>query len=622
MPKDCAGACGQTISAHAEKDGSEILDVLKNTFGYSSFRKGQAEVVDGIMSGRDVLAIMPTGGGKSLCYQLPAVLNRGVTVVISPLISLMKDQVDSLRQNGVRAASINSSMEWDDISDIFRAARRGEISLLYIAPERLAGEGFLSFLRSLDISLIVVDEAHCVSHWGHDFRPSYLNIASVAESLDPRPPVAAFTATATHEVRADIVTQLGLDNPLSISTGFDRANLFFQVEHPADKMHTLLNYIKNYPSMSGIVYCSTRRDVEMVCEKLREKGVSAVRYHAGLEDSERTKNQDAFIYDRANVIVATNAFGMGIDKSNVRFVIHYNMPGNLDSYYQEAGRAGRDGLPADCILLFGTRDISTARYLISHSGDKETIPTGLRKLQTMVDYCNTDKCLRAYILNYFGDRGAPHNCASCGSCTSVAERADITVEAKKILSCVFRMEERTGGKYGTQTLIDVLRGSQEKRICFLELDKISTWGLLKGHSADRIRDMINFLIASGYLKVDEGEYATLSFTDKTQPFLWGSTKLMMRRYEKKAMKTKKLKAAGSVIIGDSAALFGKLRELRKELAASESVPPYVIFSDKTLLAMCETLPRNAEEFINTPGVGSVKLNKYGADFLEAIREWK
>ena len=599
---------------------SDILNVLKRAFGYSSFRTGQEEVISGIMSGRDVLAIMPTGAGKSLCYQIPAILSRGVTVVISPLISLMKDQVDALRQNGVRAASINSSMEWEEIADIFRAARRREISLLYIAPERLEGEGFLGFLRSLDISFIVVDEAHCVSHWGHDFRPSYLNIAAVATSLDPRPPLAAFTATATPEVRADIVTQLGLNDPLSVGTGFDRANLFFQVEHPVDKMRTLLSCIKNYPDMPGIVYCSTRRAVEEVCDKLRSGGTAAVRYHAGLEDSERTENQDAFIYDRANVMVATNAFGMGIDKSNVRFVIHYNMPGSLDSYYQEAGRAGRDGSPADCILLYGSGDIATARYLISLSDDKNVMQSGFRKLQSMIDYCHTGECLRAYILSYFGDSGAPGCCASCGSCTSVAERTDITVEAKKILSCVFRMAERTGGcKFGSTMLTDVLRGSKRERIRELEFDKISTWGLMKGYSADNIRDMINFLIASGYLQTDESELPTLSFTERTFPFLKGSTKLMMRRYEKKPSK---LKIAAKTAGSGSEVLFEILRELRKKLAASEGVPPYIVFSDNTLIAMCKALPSDDEEFTDIPGVGSVKLKKYGAHFLEAIRTWR
>ena len=607
------------LSRAADLLSPDIKRVLKEVFGYSSFRSGQEEIIKGIMEGRDVLAVMPTGGGKSLCYQIPAILSRGVAVVISPLISLMKDQVDALRQNGVRAACINSSMEWEEIASIFRAVRRREISLLYIAPERLEGEGFTSFLRSVDISFIVVDEAHCVSHWGHDFRPSYLNITAVASTLVPRPPVSAFTATATPEVRADIIEQLGLIDPLFKGTGFDRANLFFQVEHPADRMSALLSCIKNYPDMPGIVYCSRRREVEEVCDKLRSAGISAVRYHAGLPDRERAENQDAFIYDRASVMVATNAFGMGIDKSNVRFVVHYNMPGSIDSYYQEAGRAGRDGSPADCILFFGAADISTARYFISCSDDQEMKNFGYRKLQAMVDFCHTGKCLRAYILNYFGDFSAPEQCGSCGSCTSVAERTDITIEAKKIISCVYRMEERTGNRYSSPTLIDVLRGSKQKRICSLELDKISTWGLMKGYSADRIRDMVNFLIASGYLKIDDGEFQTLSFTDRTRQFLRGSTKLMMRRYEKKP---KKLKNTGKAISSGNEVLFEILRELRKRIADSEGVPPYIVFSDNTLIAMCNVLPTNAEEFVNISGMGSVKLKKYGEQFLEAIRDWR
>ncbi len=605
-------------------DKSKILKVLKNTFGYSSFRAGQEEVINGILSGRDVLAVMPTGAGKSLCYQIPAILGSGVTVVISPLISLMKDQVDSLTQNGVSAASINSSMDWEDVSDIFRAVRRNELSLLYIAPERLEGEGFLEFLRSINISFIVVDEAHCVSHWGHDFRPSYLNIASVVSSFENRPPVAAFTATATPEVRSDIAAQLGLKDHISVGTGFDRSNLFFQVEHPADKKRSLLELIKNYPEMSGIVYCSTRRNVDDVCEKLRAEGVNALRYHAGLGDFERCENQDAFIYDKANVIVATNAFGMGIDKSNVRFVIHYNMPSSLDSYYQEAGRAGRDGLASDCILLFSSADIVTARFLISQSNDEDVIRSGLRKLQAMIDYCHTESCLRAYILSYFGDSGKfgeSGNCGSCGSCASVAERTDITIEAKKILSCVFRMAERTGGRrFGSVMLIDVLRGSQKERIKSLELDRISTWGLMKNdYSADNIRNIINYLVASGYLQTDEGEFPTLSFTEKTLPFLKSSDKLMMRRYEKKPDKLKAVRKGVSIINGD---LFDLLRKLRKKLASDERVPPYVVFSDNTLLAMCEILPSDDDEFMGVPGVGSVKLRKYGAQFLEVINEWR
>jgi ATP-dependent DNA helicase RecQ len=509
------------------------LDVLKEVFGYGAFRPGQEEIVDNVLAGRDVLGIMPTGAGKSICFQVPAIMKTGVSIVISPLISLMKDQVDSLLQNGVSAASINSSLDWGSVLDVFRAVRRGDVRLLYIAPERLDGEGFREFLLSVDVAMIVVDEAHCVSQWGHDFRPSYLNIAPAVSSLKNRPILAAFTATATEDVRGDIIRLLGLESPFTLVTGFDRENLFFQVEHPVDKMSFLLDYVKKFHEMSGIVYCSTRRAVESVCARLRENGVKAVRYHAGLDDSERLKNQDAFIFDRATVMAATNAFGMGIDKSNVRYVIHYNMPGSVDSYYQEAGRAGRDGSPADCILLFGKRDISTARYLISQRDDDDTQKAGFKKLRSMIDYCNTSGCLRAYILNYFGEKNGMNSCSRCGNCSSVTERTDITVEAQKILSCVYRMEQKTGLRFDASTLTDVLQGLKLENILSMKLDKVSTWGLMKGYEPDSIKEMINFLIAENYLAEDDGKFPTLSFTDRTFPFLKSKTRLMMRKHESK-----------------------------------------------------------------------------------------
>lgn len=598
------------------------LDVLKKVFGYDSFRRGQEEIIEKILNGSDVLAIMPTGAGKSLCYQIPAILAGGVAVVVSPLISLMKDQVDALRQNGVEAASINSSMEWEDIAPLFSLARRGKISLLYIAPERLENSRFLEFFRSLDVSFVVVDEAHCVSQWGHDFRPAYLNIAPAVASMKKRPPIAAFTATATQEVRSDIIAQLRLESPFTITTGFDRENLFLQVEHPSDKMGYLLSYVKKFPNASGIVYCSTRKTVESVCEKLCRNGTKAVRYHAGLDDDERKKNQEAFIYDKANVIVATNAFGMGIDKSNVRFVLHYNMPANIDSYYQEAGRAGRDGLPAECTLLFGTKDIMTARFFISQNEDDKTKQSAYHKLQAIVDYCNTGGCLRSYILRYFGEEDAPENCAACGSCSSPNERADITTEAKMLLSCVYRMAEKTGGrKFGGAMLTDVIRGSGRAQLRELGFDGLSTWGLLKEKSADNVRGMINFLVAENYLRMDEGEYPVLSFTEKTMPFLSSNAKLSMRRQEEKAEKKRrmnKLKYAETA----NEELFEILRTLRKKIAETERIAPFIVFSDKTLAAMCEALPSNNEEFLEIPGVGQSKLEKYGAQFINAIEDWK
>lgn len=597
------------------------MDVLKGVFGYDSFRCGQEELIDNILGGRDVLGIMPTGAGKSLCFQIPAILGGGVTIVVSPLISLMKDQVDALRQNGVRAAAIHSAMDWEDVVAIFRAVRRGAVSLLYIAPERLDSDGFRAFFLELDVRMLVVDEAHCVSQWGHDFRPSYLNIAPAVSALGRRPGVAAFTATATPEVRDDIVRQLCLDDPFVLTTGFDRENLFFQVEHPADKSRFLLDYVRKFPDMPGIVYCSTRKGVEAVCEELRGEGFAAVRYHAGLDDRERMENQNAFLYDRAGVMVATNAFGMGIDKSNVRYVIHYNMPGNMDSYYQEAGRAGRDGSPADCILLFAPKDITTARFLISQGDDAESKKAAYRKLQSMVDYCHTEGCLRAHILRYFGETGVRDACGACGNCVSVAERTDVTVEAKKILSCIYRMAERTEGRhFGTATLVDVLRGSRRAQLLELGLDRISTWGLMRGYSADAVRNIVNFLIAEGYIEVEDGEFPTLAFTPRTFPFLRGGTRLLMRRHEEKP--ERKLRGAAPKLDVENAELFDRLRALRRTLASEEGVPPYIVFSDNTLGAMCRLLPAGEADFLDVPGVGRTKLEKYGEVFLREIAAWR
>lgn len=600
----------------------QALEVLKKVFGYSSFRKGQQEIIEAVTSGRDALGIMPTGAGKSLCYQIPAILSGGTAIIISPLISLMKDQVDALVQNGVSAASINSAVDWETASDIFREVRQGRVSLLYVAPERLEGEGFAEFLRSIDIGLVVVDEAHCVSQWGHDFRPSYLNIAPVIASLPKRPTVAAFTATATPEVRDDIISQLALREPFTLTTGFDRENLFFHVEHPADKNAALIQYVRQFPDVSGIVYASTRKNVESICERLRGHGINAVRYHAGLSDEERRRNQESFIYDRASIMVATNAFGMGIDKSNVRYVIHYNMPSNLDAYYQEAGRAGRDGLPADCILFYGSKDIMTARFFIAQSPE-ETRPAAYRKLQAMVDYCHTNNCLRGYILSYFGESGVPEKCSACGNCTNEIERVDITVEAQKILSCVYRMAQASGGgKYGSVMLVNVLRGSKREEVRRLGFDKISTWGLLKEHSAQNVHEMINFLISENYLQMENSDYPVLSFTERTMPFLRSATPLIMRRTEERAQKAERLKKRAKSVEIVRSELFEELRALRRAIATEEGVPPYVVFTDKTLSAICDMLPTDEEEFLEVPGVGAAKLERYGEAFIDAVNDWK
>jgi ATP-dependent DNA helicase RecQ len=595
------------------------LDVLKSVFGFNSFRRGQEEIIRHILDGQDVLGIMPTGGGKSLCYQIPAILRNDVTVVLSPLISLMKDQVDSLRQNGINAASINSVMDWSEVLNVLGQVRRGRVRILYISPERLEVERFRNFFMSINVGMVVVDEAHCISQWGHDFRPAYLNIAPAASELQKRPVFAAFTATATPDVRDDIIAQLSLRSPFTKTTGFDRENLFFQVEHAINKDKFLLDYIKKFPNVSGIVYCSTRKLVEAVRERLVSAGIRAVRYHAGLPDSERFQNQDDFIYDRAAVMVATNAFGMGIDKSNVRYVLHYNMPQNIDSYYQEAGRAGRDGLPADCILLFGQGDVSTARFLISKGEDELVKKTGYKKLGKMVDYCNTGACLRSFILNYFGETDALKTCGACGSCVPDSDLSDITVEAMKILSCVFRMAERTGGKrFGITMLADVLRGSKREQVRSLGLDGISTWGIMKEYSTRAIREITNFLVAGNYLKIDEGEFPVISFTDRSFPFLKGREKLLMRQHEESAGLKRWIE---NRIGGYNQDLFETLRVLRRQIASEEGVPPYLIFSDKTIAHMCRSRPSDEKEFIDVPGVGEVKLRKYGGVFIQAINDW-
>ncbi|OUO93492.1 DNA helicase RecQ [Cloacibacillus sp. An23] len=596
-------------------------EILKKVFGYDTFRKGQLELIEAIASGRDAMGVMPTGAGKSLCYQIPAIMTGGLAVVVSPLISLMKDQVDALRENGVSAATINSAMDWEEAAGVFRAARNGRIRLLYVAPERLEG-GFADFLRDAAPKLVVVDEAHCVSHWGHDFRPSYLNIAPVIESLPVRPPVAAFTATATPEVRDDIIAQLGLRGPFSLTTGFDRENLFFHVERPDDKNAAMLRYVAQFPNASGIIYCSTRKTVETVCERLRGKGIKAVRYHAGLSDAERAHNQEEFIHDRAPVMVATNAFGMGIDKSNVRYVLHYNMPQNLDAYYQEAGRAGRDGLPSDCLLLYGARDVVTAKFFISQSPE-DTRASANKKLRAMIDYCHTTGCLRAFILNYFGETDAPEKCSACGNCVGETERVDITTEAQKLLSCVYRMAQASGGRrYGISMLVDVIRGSQRAEVKELAFDKISTYGLLKERSAREVRDMADFLIAEGYLSLGS-DFPTLSLTKRAMQFFRSPAPLLMRVSEGEKKKAEHIKKRTREISASaSEGLFEELRVLRRAIASENGVPPYVVFSDKTLAAICEAMPEDEDDFLEIPGVGAAKLERYGEAFLSVVRDWK
>jgi ATP-dependent DNA helicase RecQ len=610
-------------------------EILKKYFGYSEFREGQEAVISNILSGRDVLAIMPTGAGKSICYQAPALAFDGLTVVVSPLISLMKDQVSGLLESGVKAALLNSSLTAGEYSEVLRRAARNEYKLLYVAPERLLVEEFLALAAKLPISMVTVDEAHCVSQWGQDFRPAYVDIAAFVEALESRPVLSAFTATATRKVRDDIVSLLKLADPYLISTGFDRKNLYFSVKKPQDKMGALLAFLKVNREKSGIVYCTTRKTVEEVCETLREEGYAAARYHAGLDERERRESQDDFLYDRCTVIVATNAFGMGIDKSNVGFVVHFNMPKNIESYYQEAGRAGRDGSPADCVLLYGAGDVRTNQFLIQKSleSNEELSPetrAALRRkdeelLKAMTWYCCSTDCLRAYILRYFGEN-APVYCGNCENCNTHFESADVTLEAKKILSCVYRLDERKRS-FGKSMVAQILRGSKNERILQQKLDTLSTYGIMADQPIRRIYGIMDHLIHEGYLLVSEGEYPLLRLAPSYTEITRGERAVLMKlpKYEAPESAEARSRAASRGADGEGRApdegLFQRLRALRSRIAAAAEVPAFVVFSDAALRDMCRLLPQDGEAFLEVSGVGKRKAEQYGEVFTDAIREY-
>lgn len=582
-------------------------ELLKKYYGYTSFRGGQEKVIESILSGRDTFAIMPTGAGKSICYQIPAMLLPGITVVISPLISLMKDQVDSLEGIGIPASFINSSLTSKEVHERVQAAKNGTTKILYIAPERLESQGFSDIFKELEISLIAVDEAHCVSQWGHDFRPSYKQIPSFIRDLDNRPIVAAFTATATIEVKEDVINLLTLINSSVFVTGFDRENLYFSVVRDQNKRDFILNYLKGKKHQGGIIYAATRREVDSLYDFLSLKGYSVGKYHAGMKDDERRESQENFLYDRVDIMIATNAFGMGIDKSNVRFVIHHNMPKNMEAYYQEAGRAGRDGDPGECILLFGAQDVIVQKFMIEQSIQNPTRKSNeYKKLQEVVDYCHTQKCLRKYILEYFGEEDIPDACGNCSTCLDDRELVDITLQAQMIISCVARVRER----YGISTIADVLKGSRNKKILDASLDKLSTYGIMKQFPIKDIRDMINLLIAEDYLGLTEGQYPIVKLKAKAHPVLKGEEKVF-QKLERKIEEVQE--------VDDS--LFEVLRRLRKEIAEAQGVPPYIIFSDNSLSEMCKHLPSSPEQFLNIKGVGEEKLKRYGEKFIGAIQQY-
>lgn len=606
-------------------------DILKQYFGYDSFRPGQDRLVQSILSGRDTLGIMPTGAGKSICYQVPALLLPGLTLVISPLISLMKDQVGALNEAGVPAACVNSAMSAESMRDVLGYAAQGGYKLLYVAPERLTAPAFLSFAQRVPVSMVTVDEAHCISQWGQDFRPSYLKILDFLAALPARPLVSAFTATATEAVRDDIVRALGLRDPFVLTTGFDRPNLYFAVERPPSKPNALLRLLAARTGKSGIVYCATRKTVDDVCDMLLAKGLPATRYHAGLSAEERQRNQEDFLYDVKPIMVATNAFGMGIDKSNVSFVIHYNMPKNMESYYQEAGRAGRDGEPADCILLYSGQDVHTAEFLIGHSheaGDSSVDPETRQalierdrdRLRQMTFYATTDECLRRYILRYFGEQ-APVSCGHCGNCDTVFEQVDATVDAQKILSCVYRMAER-GLHFGRGMAAAVLVGSQSEQIKKFRLDTLSTYGIMRGTSMARVRQLTDALIERGCLKADPDRYNALFLTASGNALMRGRDTFALRLPREKKPETKATHRRAVPLEADvDESLFERLRTLRAALAQKAHVPPYVIFSNATLADMAARQPITEFELLTVRGVGEAKARRYGDAFLDAIKDY-
>ncbi|MBP1744211.1 MAG: ATP-dependent helicase [Firmicutes bacterium] len=580
--------------------------LLKKYYGYDSFREGQEKVISSILGGRDTFAIMPTGAGKSICYQIPALLMKGITIVISPLISLMKDQVDALDDIGVRATFINSSLDQYEVQERILMAVSGHVKLLYVAPERLETESFCALLKTLDISMIAIDECHCVSQWGHDFRPSYRAIAPLIDKLGERPVISAFTATATTEVKEDVVRLLGLRESDVHTTGFDRKNLFFSVIRGENKKDYLMKYLENNRDQVGIIYAGTRKEVDNIHDSLARKGYSIGKYHAGMSDMDRSKAQEDFLYDNVNIIVATNAFGMGIDKSNVRYVIHYTIPKNMEAYYQEAGRAGRDGEASECILLFGAQDIILQKFLIEQNVvSEERRINEYRRLQEVVDYCHTTKCLRKYILEYFGETVVPDSCDSCSVCKDERSLADITIDAQKIFSCIARMKQR----FGTVLVSQVLRGSKDKKVLEFGFNQLSTYGIMKNYTVKEIQDLVNVLIADEYLFLTGSQFPVVKLTEKSLKVLKGEEKVFQRIHKAK----KKISADSS--------LFLLLKSARKDISARESVPPYIIFTDAALREMSEKLPQSDEEFLKIKGVGESKLQKYGKEFLKTIETY-
>ncbi|MBD5137573.1 MAG: DNA helicase RecQ [Lachnospiraceae bacterium] len=600
--------------------------ILKKYFGYDSFRKGQDELIDSIMSGQDVLGIMPTGAGKSICYQVPALMMDGITLVISPLISLMQDQVRALNEAGVHAAYINSSLSQTQITKALQNAANGQYKIIYVAPERLETSMFQDFVMNSEISMVTVDEAHCISQWGQDFRPSYLNIVKLIENLPKRPVVSAFTATATENVKEDIICVLGLKNVKVSVTGFDRENLYFEVKEIKKKDEEILKYIEEYKNESGIIYCATRKNVEAVSELLKSHGISVARYHAGMSNEERKANQDAFIYDEKPVIVATNAFGMGIDKSDVRYVIHYNMPQSMENYYQEAGRAGRDGAKSDCILLYSPQDVMINKFLIENKEvradmTEEDMAAVLERdewrLRKMSYYCTTKECLRQFILKYFGENSMCA-CGNCSNCLSEYKETDVTDICKNIINCISELR----GRFGINVIAGILRGEKKSKLLSYGFDKLSYYGMESSVSERKLKQIINEMVMREFLHKTDDRYSVITLAAKSRLLLNGEERFIIKVNEEqeKTINTRKQRTS-DVLNSKGFELFDRLRELRLTLAKKEGMPPYIVCSDKTLADMCVKQPFTKEEMLNVNGIGENKFNKYGNEFINAVKEF-
>jgi ATP-dependent DNA helicase RecQ len=593
---------------------SDPLSILQSTFGFRAFRPPQQEIVETLLSGQDAFVLMPTGGGKSLCYQLPALLRPGVALIVSPLISLMKDQVDALRANGIAAACYNSSLRVGEARQVLADLHGGRLKLLYVAPERLLSPAFLERLHELPLALFAIDEAHCISQWGHDFRPEYQQLGRLRQ-LFPQVPFVALTATADPQTRDDIRRQLGLQRAASFVVSFDRPNIRYTVVNKQRPMAQLLTFLQEHPEDAGIIYALSRKRVEEVAAKLRDEGFSAAPYHAGLPDGERQRVQEAFRRDDLRVVVATVAFGMGIDKPNVRFVVHYDLPRNIEGYYQETGRAGRDGLPAEALLLFGYGDVAIARGLIENGGNEEQNRIELHKLNAMVGFAESLTCRRRVLLGYFGE-DRREECGNCDLCLHPPERFDATEDARKALSCVYRV----GQRFGIGHVVDVLRGAETERIRSLGHQRLSTYGIGRQRSAEGWNSLLRQLIHHGYLRQDIARFSVLQLTEAARPVLRGEIALTLANPRPVLPQQRQRKRRGAAVEGD-ASLFQLLRQMRKQLADKDKVPPFVVFSDVTLQEMVTVQPRDAQELLGITGIGQHKLQRYGVSFLAVIRDF-